>query len=328
MFKKIKTFVKNNKEIFVILFIVALFFIKFDYVIYAPGGKVDLIDRITINGERDSKGKLQMAYVSTRTVSLPTAIAALIIPNWDMYPNEDATYEGLTYEETFTVDKLFMKEAQDMAIIIAYEKAGKEIKLNGYKNTVAFISEEAHTDLKPLDEIIRINGTEMGRYNDISDYTKLLTPGDKVEIDVLRNGKEKKCNAVIYEMEGVPKIGVGIVKTFDFSADPEIKISSNERESGPSGGLMTALTVYNKLTDEDITKGRDIIGTGTIEENGVVGEIGGIKYKLLGAKGSDIFLCPKENEEEALSVKRKYKLDIEIKAVGTFDEAVEYLMEN
>ena len=63
-----------------------------------------------------------------------------------------------------------------------------------------------------------------------------------------------------------------------------------------------ALSIYNKLTKEDITKGKIIAGTGTIDASGNVGEIGGVKYKVLGAikKHADVFLCPEENYDDAI----------------------------
>ena len=62
----------------------------------------------------------------------------------------------------------------------------------------------------------------------------------------------------------------------------------------------------------------------------MVGEIGGVKYKLMGAVSSkaDIFFVPKENYKEALDTKNKYKYDIEIVEVGTLEEAIKYLKEN
>ena len=58
--------------------------------------------------------------------------------------------------------------------------------------------------------------------------------------------------------------------------------------------INTALLIYDYLTEEDITKGRTIVGTGTIDENGNVGSIGGVKYKLKGAvkNKAEIFLVP------------------------------------
>ena len=87
---------------------------------------------------------------------------------------------------------------------------------------------------------------------------------------------------------------------------------------------MNALAIYNALVSEDITMGKKIIGTGTIDKNGVVGEIGGVKYKLLGAakKKADVFLVPTKNYEEAIQVKNENDLDIRVIAVSSLEEAI------
>ena len=98
-------------------------------------------------------------------------------------------------------------------------------------------------------------------------------------------------------------------------------------ESGPSGGLMMSLALYNSLVSEDITKGRTIIGTGTIDIDGNVGAIGGVRYKLIGAvkKKAEIFLVPEENYEEALEVKTEKNYDIRLISVKTLQEAIDAL---
>ena len=109
---------------------------------------------------------------------------------------------------------------------------------------------------------------------------------------------------------------------------PKIEIDYKASESGPSGGLMLALSIYNSLVKEDITKGRVIVGTGCIDEDGSVGSIGGVEYKLKGAvkNGADIFLVPNgENYEEAIKLKKDNDYKIKIKGISTFDEALEYL---
>ena len=90
-----------------------------------------------------------------------------------------------------------------------------------------------------------------------------------------------------------------------------------------------ALSIYDNLVDDDLTRGDKIIGTGTIDVDGNIGEIGGVKYKLIGAVNNKakIFLCPKDNYEEAITIARERKYDIIIKSVETFDEAVSYLKE-
>ena len=90
---------------------------------------------------------------------------------------------------------------------------------------------------------------------------------------------------------------------------------------------MIALSIYNQNIKEDITKGKNIAGTGTIDLEGNVGEIGGIKHKIIGAvkSGVEIFLIPYENYEEAKKVVEENKYNITIVSVKTFDEALDYL---
>jgi PDZ domain-containing protein len=104
-------------------------------------------------------------------------------------------------------------------------------------------------------------------------------------------------------------------------------VKSKSNESGPSGGLITTLSIYDALIKKDLTKGYKIVGTGTISDDGTVGEIGSVTFKLASAvkDKADIFLCPKENYKDATKYAKKHKYDIIIKEVASFDEAVDYL---
>ena len=92
---------------------------------------------------------------------------------------------------------------------------------------------------------------------------------------------------------------------------------------------MMSLAIYNQLVKEDITGGKKIVGTGTIDISGNVGEIGGVKYKLIGAvkDDADIFICPEENYSEAIEVALDKEYDITIISASTFNEAIKKLEE-
>lgn len=89
---------------------------------------------------------------------------------------------------------------------------------------------------------------------------------------------------------------------------------------GPSAGMMYTLGLIDKLTPQDETGGRTIAGTGTIDAKGKVGEIGGIRLKMIGAKrdGATWFLAPKGNCDEVVGHVPAGMRDI---AVSTIDEA-------
>ncbi len=79
---------------------------------------------------------------------------------------------------------------------------------------------------------------------------------------------------------------------------------------GPSAGLMFALTVCNSLSPTDLTGGRRIAGTGTIDADGVVGPIGGVEEKVVAAEdaGAAYFLAPPANYPAALAAARRIKV--------------------
>ena len=94
-------------------------------------------------------------------------------------------------------------------------------------------------------------------------------------------------------------------------------------------GLITTLEIYNRLIKKDITKGLKIAGTGTIEEDGSIGEIGGVKYKILGAAKdkADIFIVPEGNYKEAKQYIKDKKIKIKLIKVSTIKETIEKLEE-
>ena len=90
---------------------------------------------------------------------------------------------------------------------------------------------------------------------------------------------------------------------------------------------MMSLSIYDYLTSDDLTKGLKIVGTGTIDEFGNVGVIGGIEHKIKAAvkEDADIFFSPSANYAEALEVVTEENLDITLVEVSHIDDAIEYL---
>ena len=136
--------------------------------------------------------------------------------------------------------------------------------------------------------------------------------------------------STIKEKDGKKELGVVILTNYSLKIDPQIKLKFKSSESGASGGLMMSLSIYSAISGEDILKGRNIAGTGTIDIEGNVGEIGGIKYKVMGAVKNkmDIILVPSANYKEAMKVKKEKNYKIKIVEVKTFQDAIKYLKEN
>ena len=121
-----------------------------------------------------------------------------------------------------------------------------------------------------------------------------------------------------------PRIGITVEEAgFDTKLPFPVAIVPQKIAGGPSAGLMFALAVYNAVTPEDLTQGRIIAGTGTINLDGSVGPIGGVQQKVAGAEfaGAEYFLSPPENFVDAQAVAQ----NITVIEITTAAEAVEFL---
>ena len=128
------------------------------------------------------------------------------------------------------------------------------------------------------------------------------------------------------EYEGEPMVGflaTTVNERFDFPFEIDIKTGN---VGGPSAGLMMALNVYNNLVPNDITNSLVIAGTGTIEIDGSVGPVGGVKQKVIAAKraGAELILVPTANFEEAKPLATD---STNIVAIDSFEEALQVISE-
>ncbi|MFJ1974640.1 S16 family serine protease [Streptomyces sp. NPDC087903] len=90
--------------------------------------------------------------------------------------------------------------------------------------------------------------------------------------------------------------------------DKNVKVTLELADvGGPSAGLLFTLGIIDKLDGDgsggDLTGGRVIAGTGTIDTNGTVGAVGGVALKTQAARrdGATVFLVPKAECSDAES---------------------------
>lgn len=333
MFNKIYDVIKNFMKdygfflIGMILILICVF-VRVPYEVNMPGGIIDLENRVMVDGESANiEGSFNMAYVSVAQGSIPHVLLSFIIPDWDLEPISDVTYENETIEEANEREKLLLLQSKNMAMVAALEAANIEYTITNNINYVAYIDSKAKTDLQVGDNIIECNGKKILNIDEITDIIQSEEVGKKVSFKVLRDDKEVETYGIVYEEDDKKIVGISAITIFDLNCDKEIEISSKTSESGPSGGLMMSLMVYNALTNQDLTHGKKIVGTGTISRDGTVGEIGGVKYKVMGAfkADADVFLVPEGNYDEAIKVKEEKGYDLEIVEVKTLQDAINYL---
>lgn len=330
IYEKTKTFIKENYIYITLYFmLLAVFCYPLPYYIYTGGGLIKVDDRIQIEDSYKAKGSFNLCYVSEIKVTLPTYLLAHVLPSWELTKMDDVRLSSTeTSEDVFNRDRLFLDTGNANAIYVAYQKANKKFEITGMKNYILYLSEKANTNLKIGDNIQSINHIPITNLDDIRNIVSKGSIGDRLQLKVLRDGKLIDTYAIVYEEDGSKIIGVMIQSSFDYVTNPDIKLKFSDSEAGSSGGLLLTLSIYNHLVKEDITHGLKIAGTGTIEQDGTVGEIGGVKHKIKGAvsKKADIFFVPNgENYEEAIKEKKKNNYKIEVIGVDTFEDALTYL---
>ena len=330
LFNNIKKFIKEYyKVIIVYVLILAFFLVEFPYYISAPGGLINTDDKIETTESFKMSGSLNMAYVSEIHATIPTLVISLLNKDWDVEKEEEVKNDNETIEEKNYRNKMLLEEANDTALLVAYKHSDIDYKVTNNKVYITYVDKLADTNLKIGDQILKVDDTEITDKNSLFEYIASKEIGDKITMEVKNiNGDDKKREATLINVLDEPKVGAVVTETFDVKSDEKVNFNFKDRESGSSGGLMLTLTIYSHLNEIDLTDGKTIVGTGTIDINGNVGEISGIKYKLIGAvnKGADVFLVPVgENYEDAKKLKEERNYDIELVPVATFEEALKYL---
>lgn len=329
IYVEMKKFIKENYLVllFGIVFMATILY-PLPYYIYTGGGTINVKDKIHIES-KETKGDFNLCYVEQINANIPTFLLSKLLSNWDSVSKEEVSLNDKEdVKDIYKRDKIYLEEANQNAIFVAYKKAGKSVNILDKHLYIIYLEEDSDTDLKIGDDILEIDGSKIDSLADISKILDSYEVGSKLNIKVKRNGKEMMKYAIVHEKDGRKLIGIALTSIYDYEVDPKITFTFSNSESGPSGGFMVTLAIYNQLIDNDISNGLKIAGTGTIDIEGNVGSIGGVKYKLKGAvdSKSDIFLVPAgENYEEAIKYKKKYHYDIKIIGISTFEEAIEKL---
>lgn len=330
IYSNLKRFIQENfKTIFFYAIFLFMVLCPVNYYIITGGGIFDAGSRVSIKSNYSIQGSFNMAYVSEVKGTIFTYLLSYIVPQFeresiDEYKaNEEENVEDIEFR-----NNLWLKQTNNNAIYVAYQKAGKKIEEQEKKNYVFYIEEKSDTNLKIGDEVLQVDDEVITELDDLKNYVHSKKKGDMVTIRVKRNNKEKNCYAKVYEENGELFVGISLLEDVTYLTDPKVSFRFKASESGPSGGLIMTLQIYNMITKEDITHGFKIVGTGTISKDGNVGEIDGVKYKLQGAvkNKADVFLVPSgRNYEEAVKERNEKNYSIQIIEVKSFDDALSKL---
>jgi PDZ domain-containing protein len=297
------------------------------YVVLGPGPTVNTLgtsdgkEVIQVSGRATSTsaGELRLTTVGVQpTVRLRSALAGWFSRDEAVVPRELVYPPGETRQEVEERNEEDFRNSQTSAETAALRKLGYPVQV--VVKTVAADGPSAGA-LRPGDIITSVDGKEVTSAGRLTELIRARPAGSALTIGYTRAGTAATAQLTSRKQDGRPRIGVEIEQK---QPHPFTLAIDLDDIGGPSAGLMFALGIVDKLDPEDLTGGKIIAGTGTIDDEGRVGPIGGIAQKLVGAKnaGATVFLVPEANCAEAV---RNAQPGLPLLKVASLDDALRAL---
>lgn len=251
-----------------------------------------------------------------------------VVPHDTLYP------DGKTEEQSTQENAEEFSQSQESAKVAALKELDIPVTSWVIVSTVVKGS-PAEGRLHAGDVIKAVDGTAVKEPGDVAKLVTKHQPGDKVVFRIVpakeQAAAEKARRTATATQDvtittaasddsgakrAIVGISAGTDHTFPFTID--IKLAD---VGGPSAGLMFALGIYDKLTPGSLTGGKFVAGTGTIDDSGKVGPIGGIEMKTVGARsqGAQYFLTPAEN---CAAAAKDTPSGLRLVKVNTIDDAL------
>ena len=298
-----------------------------------PGPSEDATELIEVEGTRSypATGELRLSTVAVQEeLDFAGWLRARLAPNVVAVPREQIYPTGVDPEAVAEQNAALMVESQLTATVAALEELGHEVEGEGAR--VVAIQDDAATEaLRPGEVITAVDGARVGTSQEVVDAVAARSPGDVVVLEVAGGDGPRDVEVTLGVAPGEPgRAYVGVVLTTALELPVDVSIDAGVI-GGPSAGLMFALSIVELLGQEDLTEGRVIAGTGTLDQDGVVGPVGGVQQKVAGAASrtegepADVFLVPPANLPEARSA--AVNRDVMLVPVGSLDDALDALEE-
>lgn len=291
----------------IIMSIASVVGVKVPYVALTPGPTWNTLgtdhdkDVIQVSGASgpDSKGQLRMVTVGVEDqLTLWDALRGWLSGDDAVVPREVIYPPDETQQQVDQENAEEFKISQNAAIESALRTLGYPVKVVLTEVTPDLPADQGH--LQVGDQLLTVDGEQVTSAQKLNALIRRKPAGSQLTITYLRLGAPRTTTVTSVLKDKAIRIGVQI----DEQQPSPYKITINlDNVGGPSAGLMFTLGILDKIKPEDLTGGLAIAGTGTMDEEGNVGAIGGIPQKLRGAKrdGAAIFLTPANNCAEAMA---------------------------
>ncbi len=279
------------------------------YVALRPGPTRDVLEIVEIEGAdtSESAGELLLTTVSVQTTltlsdmrrlrSDPTSVQA----DKELYFPTD-TDEDVTRQQFAAL----MTDSETSAVVAALRQLGYDLQPDGARVEGLLEDGPATGVLERGEVVVSSDGEPVTTADGFAEQVGSRAPGEtlRLEVDLLDGSRAVRELTLGENPDDASRgfAGIFVGTRVDIPLEVEFDVGNI---GGPSAGMMFALTIVDLLSDEDLTGGAVIAGTGEISLDGRVGPIGGIQQKIAGATrrkdeaNATVFLLPRGNVEEA-----------------------------
>ena len=291
--------------LFIVLAVLSLT-LPVPYVVLSPGPTYNTLgtdpqgnEIIVIHGRtaNATTGNLNMTTVdvSTQPLTVFTALDGWLMHDQVVVPRSAIITPGKSQTQVDKENTQAFVTSQDSAEAAAFCQLGYP-KGFGIRD----VTPKGPSDgvLLPGDEFVSLDGVPVATFAQLSAELARLQPGQTVDVVVKRGGHTVTEKVTLAKpLSGRKGASLGVEVTNGCLAPFTVDLGLANQIGGPSAGLMFALGIMAKTGTQNLTGGKFIAGTGTIDPDGIVGPIGGIQLKMVAArdKGATVFLAPAAN---------------------------------
>jgi PDZ domain-containing protein len=311
----------------------ALTVIPTPFVSASPGPTQDVLTEvdgkpaITVTGapSYDTTGRLDLTTVrQTRAdarFDLASAFGAWLDPDRGLLPRALVYPDDVTEQDVRQQNAWLLDRSQETARAAALRHLGYDVPERIVVESVT-VGGPSDGVLEPGDVVLAVDGTPVSSADEVRAAVTKHQPGEQVVLKIRRGSDDSEVTVTAGASPDDPSRAVlGIVPAPGFEFPVDIDIHLDRDIGGPSAGLVFALGIVDRMTPGPMLDGAHVAGTGTIDQDGTVGAIGGVQQKIAAARDSDaqVFLLPSANCAEATAGRPG---SMPLVPVDTLDEAL------
>lgn len=226
------------------------------------------------------------------------------------------------------VDLEEMAASKQAAEVAALRRLGYPVTEHGTGALIGYVLRDtpAASALRAGQTITGLDGTAIRTASDLTAALAKDHPGQTIDLRVQNpKGSSASVRLTLAHRPGARSqafIGVGVLtrdSRFDFPFPVDINSAGI---GGPSAGLAFTLGIIDVLTNGRLVNGHVMAATGTIDQFGNVGDVGGVAQKAISVSraGARLFLVP---PQEFAVAKAHAGPGLTVVAVSTLQQALD-----